>query len=225
MAGASVSLLLVLAFREVQFTAIALILPLLLVCYMTVRSSFGRLEDSKRHVEHLNRLLLSTVETLATAIDAKDEVTHDHVRRVQQGTLGLARELGVTDAEMLKAIEAAALLHDTGKIAVPESILRKPSSLDPAEWVVMRAHSKIGSAILDNSTSQILQAGRVIALHHHERWDGGGYPNGLAVHIRSCPSSGTIMRAGTAPAIPTGSEARRFPSARASCRSWTASTH
>ena len=83
-----------LAFREVQFTAIALILPLLLICYLTLRSSFGRLEDSKQHVAQLNRLLLSTVETLATAIDAKDEVTHDHVRRVQQGTLALAREHG-----------------------------------------------------------------------------------------------------------------------------------
>ena len=128
LAGASVALLLVLAFREVRFTAIALILPLLLICYLTLRSSFGRLEDSKLHVTQLNRLLLSTVETLATAIDAKDEVTHDHVRRVQQGTLGLARELGMTDADTLKGLEAAALLHDTGKIAVPEHILNKPGS-------------------------------------------------------------------------------------------------
>ena len=98
-AGASVALLLVLAFREVQFTAIALIVPLLVICYLTFQSSFGRLEDAKHHVEQFNRLLLSTVETLATAIDAKDEVTHDHVRRVQQGTLALAREMGVTDAD------------------------------------------------------------------------------------------------------------------------------
>ena len=126
LAGASVALLLVLAFREVRFTAIALILPLLLISYLTLRSSFGRLEDSKAHVTQLNRLLLSTVETLATAIDAKDEVTHDHIRRVQQGTLGLARELGLTDSDTLKGLEAAALLHDTGKIAVPEYILNKP---------------------------------------------------------------------------------------------------
>ena len=96
------ALLLVLAFREVHFTAIALIMPLLVISYLTLRSSFGRLEDSKHHVEQSNRLLLSTVETLATAIDAKDEVTHDHVRRVQQGTLALARELGVTDADTLQ---------------------------------------------------------------------------------------------------------------------------
>ena len=122
-AGGSVSLLLVLAFREVPLTAVALMLPLLVVCYLTVRSSFGRVEDAKAHVTKVDRLLVSTVETLATAIDAKDEVTHDHVRRVQQGTLALARELGVTDPELLKGLEAGALLHDTGKIAVPEHIL------------------------------------------------------------------------------------------------------
>jgi putative nucleotidyltransferase with HDIG domain len=176
-AGASVSLLLVLAFREVQFTAIALILPLLIVCYMTVRSSFGRLEDSKRHVEHLNRLLLSTVETLATAIDAKDEVTHDHVRRVQLGTLGLAREIGVVDPDMLKAIEAAALLHDTGKIAVPEHILNKPGRLTASEFEKMKRHAPIGAQIL--SSIEFPYPVVPIVRHHHENWDGTGYPDGL----------------------------------------------
>jgi len=127
-AGAAVAMLVALAFREVQFTAIALSLPFILICYLTLRSSFGRLEDAKRHVEDVNRLLLSTVETLATAIDAKDEVTHDHVRRVQQGTLALARAMGVTDSGTLQAIEAAALLHDTGKIAIPEHILKSRAS-------------------------------------------------------------------------------------------------
>jgi putative two-component system response regulator len=71
-------------------------------------------------------------------------------------------------------------MHDVGKVAVPESILRKPAALDAQEWSVMRQHSAIGGRILDNSSSEILKAGRVIALHHHERWDGGGYPSGLA---------------------------------------------
>lgn len=69
---------------------------------------------------------------------------------------------------------------DVGKLAVPESILRKTSSLGQSEWRVMRAHAAIGSAILDNSSSKILQASHVIALHHHERWDGAGYPNWIA---------------------------------------------
>jgi len=177
LAGSSVALLLVLAFREVQFTAIALIIPLLVICYLTLRSSFGRLEDAKQHVEHLNRLLLSTVETLATAIDAKDEVTHDHVRRVQQGTLALARAIGVTDPAELQAIEAAALLHDTGKIAVPEHILNKPGKLTEAEFEKMKRHAPIGAEIL--SSIEFPYPVVPIVRHHHENWNGTGYPDGL----------------------------------------------
>ena len=176
-AAASVSLLLVLAFREVQMLAVGLIVPLLLVCYLTVRSSYGRLEDAKHHVEHLNRLLFSTVETLATAIDAKDEVTHDHVRRVQQGTLALARAMGVTDPLQLQALEAAALLHDTGKIAVPEHILNKPGKLTPAEFEKMKRHAPIGAEIL--SSIEFPYPVVPIVRHHHENWDGTGYPDRL----------------------------------------------
>ena len=122
--------------------------PLLLVFYFTMRSSFGRVEDAKGHVIALNRLYLSTVETLATAIDAKDEVTHGHMRRVQVAALALAREIGVTDEKTLQAIEAAALLHDTGKIAVPEHILNKPGKLTPAEFEKMKRHAPIGAEIL-----------------------------------------------------------------------------
>jgi putative two-component system response regulator len=71
-------------------------------------------------------------------------------------------------------------MHDLGKIAVPDVILGKPSGLDAPEWVVMREHATIGGSILANSSSELLQAGRVIALSHHERWDGKGYPLGLA---------------------------------------------
>ena len=176
-AAASVALLLAVALRVVHFGAIALILPLLLISYLTFRSSFGRLEDSKQHVSKLNRLLLSTVETLATAIDAKDEVTHDHVRRVQQGALGLARELGMRDPEALKALEAAALLHDTGKIAVPEHILNKPGKLTPAEFEKMKLHAPIGAEIL--SSIEFPYPVVPIVRHHHESWDGTGYPDGL----------------------------------------------
>ena len=176
-AGAAVAMLLVLAFREVQFTAIALSVPFVLICYLTLRSSFGRLEDAKAHVEQLNRLLLSTVETLATAIDAKDEVTHDHVRRVQRGTLALARRVGVSDASELQAIEAAALLHDTGKIAVPEHILNKPGRLTPAEFDKMKRHPAIGANIL--SSIEFPYPVVPIVRHHHENWDGTGYPDGL----------------------------------------------
>ena len=177
LAGASLALLLVLAFREVQFSAIALILPLLLICYLTLQSTYGRLEDAKSHVTQLNRLLFSAVETLATAIDAKDEVTHDHVRRVQQGTVALAKAMGVTDTPMLQAIEAAALLHDTGKIAVPEHILNKPGKLTPAEFEKMKRHAPIGAEIL--SSIEFPYPVVPIVRHHHENWDGTGYPDKL----------------------------------------------
>jgi putative nucleotidyltransferase with HDIG domain len=176
-AGASVALLLVVAMRQVHVSMIALIMPLLLISYLTMRSSFGRLEDSRRHVEKLNGMYLSTVETLATAIDAKDEVTHGHIRRVQAAAVGLARELGITDETTLKAIEAAALLHDTGKIAVPEHILNKPGRLTAAEFEKMKLHAPIGAEIL--SAIDFPYPVVPIVRHHHENWDGTGYPDGL----------------------------------------------
>ena len=143
-----------------------------------MRSSFGRLEDSKRHVEKLNRMYLSTVETLATAIDAKDEVTHGHIRRVQAAAVGLAREIGITDGETLKAIEAGALLHDTGKIAVPEHILNKPGKLTAAEFEKMKLHAPIGAEIL--ASIDFPYPVVPIVRHHHENWDGTGYPDRIS---------------------------------------------
>ncbi len=177
-AGACVALLLVVALHLVHFSALVLIPPLLLVFYFTMRSSFGRVEDAKGHVIALNRLYLSTVETLATAIDAKDEVTHGHIRRVQVAALALARELGITDDNTLQAIEAAALLHDTGKIAVPEHILNKPGKLTPAEFEKMKLHAPIGAEIL--SAIDFPYPVVPIVRHHHENWDGTGYPDRIA---------------------------------------------
>jgi putative two-component system response regulator len=90
----------------------------------------------------------------------------------------IARGLKLPPSEV-EVIFHGSRMHDVGKIAVPDAILRKPSSLDGTELSVMRDHAVIGSVILDNSTSQVLQAGRIIALYHHERWDGTGYPHGL----------------------------------------------
>jgi putative nucleotidyltransferase with HDIG domain len=181
-ASASVALLLVGALQQVEFTselmpALLLVPPLFLVFYFTLRASFGRLEDAKGHVATLNRLYLSTVETLATAIDAKDEVTHGHVRRVQVAAVALARELGVSDDQSIQAIEAAALLHDTGKIAVPEHILNKPGKLTPAEFEKMKLHAPIGAEIL--SAIDFPYPVVPIVRHHHENWDGTGYPDGI----------------------------------------------
>ena len=94
-AAASVSFCLVLLMYQASLAAAIVVLPLLVVLHLTLRSSYGRLDDASKHLAHLDRLYLSTVETLAMAIDAKDDVTHSHVRRVQAYALGLARALGV----------------------------------------------------------------------------------------------------------------------------------
>jgi putative two-component system response regulator len=122
---------------------------------------------------------LETVERLAILAEYKDKVTGRHIQRMSEYSAVIARGLKLPPAEV-ELILHASRMHDVGKIAVPEAILRKPSELDPQEWKVMRQHSMIGSRILENSSSQILQAGKVIALHHHERWDGAGYPAGLS---------------------------------------------
>jgi putative nucleotidyltransferase with HDIG domain len=176
-AAGSIAVLLVVALRQVHFSALVVLPPVVIVAYLMLRSSFGRLEDAKRHVERLNRLCLSTIESLAAAIDAKDETTHGHVRRVQGAAVALARELGLTDEQMVKALEAAALLHDTGKIAIPEHILNKPGRLTPAEFEQMKLHAPIGAEIL--SSIEFPYPVVPIVRHHHESWDGSGYPDGL----------------------------------------------
>jgi putative nucleotidyltransferase with HDIG domain len=135
------------------------------------------LEDAHRHLKQLDRLYLSTVETLAMAIDAKDDVTHSHVRRVQSYAVGLARALGINDDETIKAIEAAALLHDTGKLGIPEHILNKPGGLTPAEFEQMKKHVDIGADIL--SLVDFPYPVVPIVRCHHENWDGSGYPRGV----------------------------------------------
>jgi putative nucleotidyltransferase with HDIG domain len=177
-AAASVALCLVLLMYQVSLLAALVILPILVVLHLTLRSSFGRLDDARQHVAHLDRLYLSTVETLAMAIDAKDDVTHSHVRRVQAYALGLARALGVTDEPTLKGIEAAALLHDTGKLAVPEHILNKPGKLSEAEFEQMKRHVDVGADIL--SLVDFPYPVVPIVRCHHENWDGSGYPRGVA---------------------------------------------
>jgi putative nucleotidyltransferase with HDIG domain len=175
--GASVAGLAVAYNRTVDFAFIGVIVPLLLVLYFTFRTTIGRLEDANRHVEQLNRLYLSTIETLAMAIDAKDQITHGHIRRVQAYAVGLANRVGVNDENSIKAIEAAALLHDMGKLAVPEYILNKPGKLTPAEFEKMKLHASVGADIL--SSIDFPYPVVPIVRHHHENWDGSGYPTGL----------------------------------------------
>jgi putative nucleotidyltransferase with HDIG domain len=175
--GASLAALIVTYTQQLDFSALAVIIPLLVVSYLTFRTAMGRAEDSYNHLAELNRLYLSTIETLAMAIDAKDQITHGHIRRVQAYAVGLAKTLGVTDEKLLKAIEAAALLHDMGKLAVPEHILNKPGKLTPAEFEKMKLHASVGADIL--SAIDFPYPVVPIVRHHHENWNGTGYPDGI----------------------------------------------
>jgi len=176
--GVSVAALLVSYTRSVDLSAIGIIVPLLVISYLTHRTSLGRIEDSKRHVEQLSDLYLSTIETLAMAVDAKDQITHGHIRRVQVYALELAKLLGVKDERQLKAIEAAALLHDMGKLAIPEHILNKPGKLTGPEFDKMKLHAEIGADLL--SSVKFPYPVVPIVRHHHEQWNGRGYPAGIA---------------------------------------------
>ena len=175
--GASVAALLVVYTKEIDFTALGIIVPLLLISYLTYKMSMGRIEDANRHLVEVNKLYLSTIETLAMAIDAKDQITHGHIRRVQRLAVGLAKAVGVNDEIQIKAIEAAALLHDMGKLAIPEFILNKPGRLTSNEFDVMKQHANIGADIL--GSIQFPYPVVPIVRHHHEAWDGSGYPDKL----------------------------------------------
>jgi len=131
-------------------------------------------------VAQVNQLYLSTIETLAMAVDAKDQITHGHIRRVQVYAVEMAKRLGITNDQQLRGIEAAALLHDMGKLAIPEHILNKPARLTEAEFEVMKRHASIGAEILANVDFPFPVV--PIVRHHHENWDGTGYPDGLKAH-------------------------------------------
>jgi putative nucleotidyltransferase with HDIG domain len=175
--GASVAVLLVVSTRQLDVRFIGLMIPLLLVLYFTFKVSMDRVEDANKHVEKVSRLYLSTIETLAMAIDAKDQITHGHIRRVQRYAVGLARAVGIQDESLIRGLEAAALLHDMGKLAVPEHILNKPGRLTPAEFEKMKLHASVGADIL--SAIDFPYPVVPIVRHHHESWDGSGYPDGL----------------------------------------------
>ena len=176
--GASLASLLVVYTQDVDLTYLGLIVPLLLVMYLTFKTSMARVEDAKQHLAQMNTLYLSTIETLAMAIDAKDQVTHGHIRRVQIYASGLAKAMGMKSEVEVQAIEAAALLHDMGKLAIPEHILNKPGKLTPAEFEKMKRPASIGAEIL--SAIDFPYPVVPIVRHHHESWNGSGYPDGIS---------------------------------------------
>ncbi|MDA2932989.1 diguanylate cyclase [Acidobacteria bacterium AH-259-D05] len=176
-AGASAAALIVLYFDEAPLFAIVLALPIILIIYYAYKMNSERIKQTNQHLDQLNNLYHSTIESLAMAIDAKDAKTHGHIQRVQTLSLGLARHCGITDENQLEGLRAASLLHDIGKLAISEYILNKPSPLTKWEKQKMRKHPTIGADIL-SSVPFPYPVGPYVR-HHHEKWDGTGYPDGL----------------------------------------------
>src|SRR5437660_3460880 len=153
-----------------------LTLPVVYLIYRSYRLYLGKLADEKRHVEEMADWHMRTIEALALAIEAKDQTTHDHLQRVRVYAVEVAKELKV-DREGMEALQAAALLHDIGKLAIPEHIISKPGRLTPEEFEKMKIHPLVGAEILERVRFPYPVVPIVRA--HHEKWDGSGYPSGL----------------------------------------------
>ncbi len=152
-------------------------LPVVVVIHQSYKFYLEKLQAEKQHVSDMAALHLRTIEALALAIDAKDDTTQDHLRRVQGYAVAIAKDMGLGEADV-EAVRAAALLHDIGKLAVPEHIICKPGKLTPQEFQKVKIHPVVGAEILE----QVEFPYPVVPIvrSHHEKWDGTGYPDGLA---------------------------------------------
>ena len=175
-AGGVAACLVIKLITVLSFYAFIIAVPILAITYLTYRNYLEKVQASITHAEEMADLHLRTIEALAIAIDAKDEVTHDHVHRVQIYATGLGRLFGLGESE-IEALKAGALLHDIGKLAVPDYILNKPGKLTQAEFDRMKVHTIVGSEILERVGFPYPVV--PVVRHHHERWDGHGYPDGL----------------------------------------------
>jgi putative nucleotidyltransferase with HDIG domain len=176
LAGAALTGLMAYLNQHIGWQSSLLIFPPVYLMYRSYRLYLGKLEDQKRHAEQVSRVHLRTIEALALAIEAKDQTTHDHLQRVRVYAMELAKELGLTEGEK-EALQAASVLHDIGKLAVPESIISKPGKLTPEEFEKMKIHPIVGAEILEQVDFPYPVVPIVRA--HHEKWDGSGYPDGL----------------------------------------------
>jgi putative two-component system response regulator len=137
-----------------------------------------RTEELRKAFETIKTASLDTIYRLSRASEYKDEDTGAHIKRMSNYSAAVARQMGLSN-ETMETILYAAPMHDVGKIGIPDRILLKPGQLDPDEWKIMKQHAFIGGKILSGSDSGFLKLAEVIALTHHEKWDGSGYPIGL----------------------------------------------
>ena len=155
---------------------------------LTSMAVFGRRHASKRdailearvreRTEELRETQMEIIGRLGAAVATRDAQTGSHVERIGFLTRRLALAVGMSEPDAERLGHASAM-HDIGKIGIPDSVLLKPSSLDPTEWELMQTHTTVGATVLSGSRSSLIRLAEVIALTHHERWDGSGYPFGL----------------------------------------------
>jgi diguanylate cyclase (GGDEF)-like protein/putative nucleotidyltransferase with HDIG domain len=162
--------------KRVGWQMFVLVLPVVYFFYRSYSLYLGKLASEKRHAEEMAALHLRTIEALALAIEAKDDNTHDHIQRVQVYAVELGKILGL-DESHVQALRAASILHDIGKLAVPEHIISKPGKLTPEEFEKMKIHPVVGAEIL--SRVEFPYPVVPIVRAHHEKWDGTGYPDGI----------------------------------------------
>ncbi len=149
-----------------------------------------RNDDLRRALSELEIAQAETVRRLSMAVEFRDEDTGAHIERIGRFSTLLAEAVGMS-VEFCRRISHAAPLHDVGKVAIPDTILLKPGSLTPEERAIVETHAEEGHRLLRGSSSSILDMGATIALSHHERWDGGGYPRGL--ERENIPIEGRIV--------------------------------
>ncbi|HEY6389830.1 MAG TPA: diguanylate cyclase [Bryobacteraceae bacterium] len=162
--------------RHYGWQTALLSVPVVYLIYRSYYLYLGRMEDEKKHAEEMASLHLRTIEALALAIEAKDHTTHDHLQRVQVYAIEVGKELGLDEGQ-LEALRAGALLHDIGKLAVPEHIISKPGKLTREEFEKMKIHPVVGAEILERV--RFPYPVTPIVRSHHEKWNGSGYPDGL----------------------------------------------
>jgi putative two-component system response regulator len=137
-----------------------------------------RTEQLRRAFEKIKMGSVDTINRLSRAAEFKDEDTGAHIFRMSNYSATIARKMGFSKT-VTEGILYAAPMHDVGKIGIPDRILLKPGKLNPEEWGVMRQHTQWGGAILEGNSKGFVKLAQIIALTHHEKWDGSGYPNGL----------------------------------------------
>lgn len=162
--------------RWVGWEVLILAIPVIYLIFRSYRLYMRKKEADRAHASQMASLHLRTIEALALAIDAKDHTTSDHLQRVQVYALEVGKELNLGQDQM-DALQAASLLHDIGKLAVPEHIISKPGKLTPEEFEKMKIHPVVGAEILERV--QFPYPVVPIVRSHHEKWDGNGYPSGL----------------------------------------------